>query len=57
MTRLERLMAEELPTGKFGDAEPAPERVARSLRPSSPADAAKRRADLEAAISRRKRAA
>lgn len=56
LERLERLLAEELPTGTFGDAEPAPVPVTRSLRPSHPTEAARRRAELEAAISRKRAA-
>ncbi|MFD9564417.1 hypothetical protein [Streptomyces sp. NPDC059994] len=49
MTPLERLLAEELPTGTFGDAQPAP-RPTRSVRPWTAAEQAAHVAALVAEL-------
>lgn len=51
MTPLERLLAEELPTGTFGDAQPARGPV-RSVRPWTAAEQAAHVAVLEAELDR-----
>ncbi|MEU2789077.1 hypothetical protein [Streptomyces sp. NPDC007100] len=50
MTPLERLLAEELPTGTFGDARPAAGRRRGETPKTSPADAARHLAELADAI-------
>ncbi|MFJ9374405.1 hypothetical protein [Streptomyces sp. NPDC101455] len=49
MTPLERLLAEELPTGTFGHAQPA-SRHSRTIRPWTPEEQAQHLADLTAAL-------
>jgi hypothetical protein len=49
VTPLERLYAEAIPTGTFGDA-PAPRPASRIRRPISATEAAQHRADLLAAL-------
>lgn len=56
MTALERLLAEELPTGTFGDARPAaPADPAPRPAPVTPAQAAANLAALEEALAPRRR--
>ncbi len=50
MTPLERLLAEELPTGTFGHALPPPEPPARLISPWTPEEQAQHYADLTAAL-------
>lgn len=49
MTPLERLLAEEIPTGTFGHARP-PAPVRREVRPWTPAEQAAHCAELDAAL-------
>lgn len=49
MTPLERVLAEELPTGTFGYARP-PAPAHREIRPWTPEEQARHLADLEAAL-------
>ncbi|MFE0132428.1 hypothetical protein ACFWY6_12775 [Streptomyces sp. NPDC059037] len=50
MTPLERLYAEQWPTGTFGHAQPAPKPPARPIRPWSPEEQAEHVAQLAAAL-------
>lgn len=50
MTPLERLYAEEIPTGTFGDAQPATQPPARHTRPWSPEEQAEHVARLTAEL-------
>lgn len=50
MTPLERLYAEQWPTGTFGHAQPAPQPPARHVRPWSPEEQAEHVARLTAEL-------
>lgn len=50
MTPQERLYAEEIPTGTFGDAQPTPSRTQSPSRPWTPQEQHQHRQALEAAL-------